>query len=252
MKKLFLLAFFVAPALVCMSSVGQADVVNATFTDGHVIQHNFEADAGSGASDTFIVNNSNGRRLGSGGGGDAQRTNNPVFEFTLPTLTGGDIISGANFGITFDNTAINGGLTFDGVVSLMNYSDIASFDGADASTSVGALGNGSLIGTWAVADATDSGTLDIAFDSAGLALLQSMYTGDTPNQTSAFVRLSLDGALDNVATANTRYNFETVGGASSGDVLSTLSITTASVIPEPSSLALLGLSGMALVIRRRK
>ena len=239
--------FLVLLAALAMPQVVQADTVNATYSDRHVIQHNFQ----TGGSDTFLASNSNGRRLGSGGAGGQQRTNNPVIEFLLPTLTGSSTITGANFGITFDDPAISNSLTLNGVVSLMNYDDIASFSGADASTSVSSLGNGSLIGTWSSAEATNGGTLDIAFDSAGLALLQSMYTGFSPNQTSAFIRLSLDGALDNATTANVRYNFETVGGASGGDVLSTFSITT-SAVPEPCSLAVLGLTGIGLFIRRRR
>jgi hypothetical protein len=111
------------------------------------------------------------------------------------------------------------------------------------------LGNGSLIGTWASTDATNGGTLDIAFDNAALTLLQSFYTGDTPNQANAFVRLSLDGALDNTNTANVRYNFETVGGVTGGNVISTLTITA---VPEPSSLALLGLTSIGMFVRRRR
>jgi len=239
-----------AVAMLCLAPAAQADVIDATYGARHVLQGNFE----NGGADTFIVNNNNGRRIGSGGSGGAQRVNQPVIQFALPTLTGG-AISSANFSITFDTPAVNGApIGFDAVLSLMNYDDIADFSAADFTEDSGALGNGTLVATFAAADVSNGGTSNFALSGAALTLLQGFYDGaGNPTQTDAFFRISTSAAIDTAdgANDNDRFQIETSDMGSNGDLVTSFTITT-SAVPEPSSLAIIGLAGIGMVVRRRR
>jgi len=224
----------------------QADVVSATYSDRHVIQGNFQDGV---TADKFIASNNNGRRIGGGGAGGAQRVNNPVIEFTLPTLTGGTTISGADWSLTWDTPAISGGLSFDGIVTLMNYGATTNFSGADFNDNVASLGNGSLAGTFTVASVTDGGTVNLSLGAPALSLLQSFYTGVNPNQASVFFRLSLDGTHDWATDSNLRYNIETSAGGTSDPLVTSFSIQT---IPEPATLGMVAVFGGGIMFIRRR
>jgi hypothetical protein len=229
-----------------MAVGAQADVVSATYADRHVLQGDFQQTT---KPDVFLASNSNGRRIGTGGAGGDQRVNVPVIEFTLPTLTGGTTISSAAFGITWDDPAISSGQSRDVVVTLMNYDVTGDFSGADFTQSASSLGNGSLAGTIVVGDISNGGTSSVSLGAPALSLLSSFYTGATPNQSSVFLRLSLDGDMDTSTEANVRYNIETVGGTTSGDLVTSLSITT---IPEPATLGMFAVFGGAVMFVRRR
>ena len=249
MKKTLTVTTFGLVAAFGMAIGAQADIVNATYGDRHVIQGNFEDGV---TADVFLANNSNGRRIGAGGAGGANRVNNPVIEFTLPTLTGGTVISGAEWSLTWDSPAIQKGTNsvgFDGILTLMNYAAVGDFSGADFNDDVSSLGNGSLAGTFTVASVTDGGTVNLSLGAPALALLQSFYTGVNPNQASVFFRLSMDGTHVYTGDRNERYNIETVDTTAGGDLVTSFSITT---IPEPATFGLMAVFGGGVMFFRRR
>lgn len=242
---LSMLTGMIALAVVFQASTAVAQD-DATYVDRHVIQGNFE----SGAGNTFLAGNNNGRRVGAGGAGGNQRVNNPVIQWALPTLTNAEVVS-AIFSVDLEDPAATSGATFDVVATLMNYDDAGDFSGADFNDDPSGLGNGSLIGVFAGANVTDGGTLTFDFGGDALTLLQSFYSGVNPTQTDAFIRLSASIPHDFTTMGNDRYNLLTSDGGSNGDIVSSLSITTVAV-PEPSSLVLLGLTSVGFWVRRRR
>jgi hypothetical protein len=228
----------VTVAMLGASTMAQGALFMATTSNDNVLQGDFQA----GDPDVFLTNNSNRDRVGTGGGGSAQRTNAPVLGFNLPTLDG-DPIDTVTF--TFDTLASSNGPTFDIVVSVMNQTDISGFTGADFVSSTGAinstLGNGIIIGTTNVTEDTASFSLT----GAALTQVQSLYDGaGNPSQSEIWFRLSASAPIDGSVDANTRFNLPDPGST----VTRSLEIVT---IPEPSAVALLGLGGLALFRRRR-
>lgn len=173
----------------------------------------------------------------SGGAGDWDQTYNDIWYLDASAYTGG----------AFQNSVLNFSVTAGsrGHLAVIALSDTA--DGA---------GN-SVIG------ARDSNTASLA-TSAGSIVIASYGTGGNGNtgsisgvdwngdvQVSAQVQSSWNGQVtgytNNVADDSASYSF-TDSDAQGGHVI----LAEFLVVPEPSTTALLGLGGLALIFRRRK
>ncbi len=145
-------------------------------SNDNVLQGNFEVVAPS----TFLLNNSNRDRVGTGGNSGQQRVNQPVLGFILPTIDLGETITSVKFSFDMTTTAAITGapLGFDMVVSLMNQTTIGGFTGADfleATAAVNSsLGNGIVIGQFASADVGDNDTVEITLTGAALTQFSSL------------------------------------------------------------------------------
>ncbi len=224
MKRTYLtmLTGIVAIGVLTLASSAQAQTTDAaTYVERHVIQGNFQ----SGSPNVFLEANNNGRRLGAGGAQGQNRVNNPVIQYTLPTLTDANILS-AQFTIDLDTPAVTSAAAFDVVATLMNASDVMGITDADFNDDSTDLGNGSLIAIELGTAVVDGGTLTFDFGTDGLTLLQSFYSGVTPNQTDAFIRISAATPHEYLANVNDRYNFLTADGTSNGALVTTFDITT--------------------------
>ncbi len=180
-----------------------------------------------------------------------RRSYNLVYGYQLPTLSAGQSIE--SFTFTFDVTQYknDGGDDFDLDVYLLDADPTDTgttyFYGLTGETAVDP--NQDLIGSYtAAATLTDSASTTvpdtgISFtvnSGAALTTLQSFYTGTTPNQSEVYLRFNL-GAGHSALDLD-RYRIDTAGTDS-------FEITA---VPEPSSLALIGLTGLGLMLRRRR
>lgn len=235
MKRFFLLmAAVLAMATVYLSSAptAYADPVSATPSSFGVLQGEFQTD--DTLPPTWAAPNSNADRVGAGGATNAQRVNQPVWGFTLPTLPVGDTVDTVDFGFTMASAAVGSGANFTAVISLMNYDDISNFSGADYVTSVSDLGNGTLVATFDNTDVENDSVESFALTGDALTLFQSFYTDNTPNQTDVWFRISYDN--DNFAwewfedphNRNDRYNFLDDG---TGNVTRSLTINMPTTTP---------------------
>lgn len=179
-----------------------------------------------------------------------------IFVFELPTLAPGETISSANFSTYVSS---NGNI-FNGTDSVWNI-DLYGVRTSDSSTVLAAdffMEANDTSATkiqdnfWADLNSASSApavgehSTSIAGDSALTAWLNSLYTGTTPNQTYAFMRLNADKA----PTEITNSRFVTIQ-TGNGTNLPVLQITSA--IPEPSSYAtLVGFSALGFVMLRRR
>ena len=234
-----------ALALLVASSVSYAAIVNGTASSFGVIQGEF---ADGVTPDAWLPTNSNTDRVGAGG--SAQRINVPVLGFTLPALPAGEQITSVNFGFTMAAAAINSGANFTAVISLMNYDLIDDFSGADYSSSVSSLGNGTLVATFNDTDIANDSVESFALTGAALTLFQSFYDASgNPLQSEVWFRISHDAGAWNYATmGQDRYSFL---DDNTGNVTRSLTIAT-SAVPEPSTFALIMAGAGALLILRRR
>ena len=175
-----------------------------------------------------------------------RRINNVVFGFTLPTLGAGETLDSATF--NFNVTGVRGSTRLDVYLLDTTNPDTTGTDffyndgGDDPATDVEYVGdyfNDSSSGSQV--DLDEDVSLSVTGDA--LTLLQSFYTDNTPDQSEAFLRFNLDTELATGNPSYRRYNVNMDAATSS------LELTT---IPEPASLALLGLGGLLIAGRRRR
>jgi len=210
-------------ALALCAVVTQADVIDTTRGSGT---------SGWVSSSTAVLGTS--VYHGWVGGGEDQAG---IVVFELPTLTGGNTISGANFEAIL--TGI-GGTSPNADLYVLRASDSSSFTTADYSGGgtllMSTFFDSSTVGAWGGADT--SVNTDGTADASLATWLQSQYTGDTPNNTYAIFRLS----------ANPAGTGGWDGASWNNGTGSTLTIKT---VPEPATIGLFGLAGVIALIARR-
>ena len=240
-------------ATCCFASLAEAATIPATRSSDNVIQGNFEA----GDPDVYLTDNSNARRVGTGGASAATRVNQPILGFSLPAIPADDIVVGAEFSFTMDSPAFNEmPLTFDVVVSLMGGATQASFSASDFVEVPGPAGLGagnSFVGTLAEGDTGDGEVETFALTGDALTQLAALYDlSGAPSQAEVFFRLSTSNSIDTNGVNNSlRFNLARNDSGSGNLVTRTLTLETRP-IPEPSSLALIGMTGIALAVRSRR
>ena len=196
-------------------------------------------------------------RLGTSGSafspGINRTTGNGVLGFTLPTLPG-DI---TKVELSFQITQIQkdpGSLQAYLMDTTNPVSDIpAGIDNSNPDDPVDWFFNGSndtrggvtLVDSVAQGNVPSVGNfLTLELTGTALSEFQSMYTGNTPDQSEVFFRLNSEATLDDTDRYRVRG-----GPDGNGDNAASLAITA---IPEPASLALLGLGGVMLLPRRHR
>ncbi len=214
----------------------------------------------SNATAEYQADTSSGRIGVSGSSLNDTRTHeNLVIGFTLPTLGAGQTIQSATLTFRVAGGRENDPQVDDIDVYLLSTADPSSAgtgfflesdtDSNSANRFIGSFGEGTTedldSGSDEVFSAPDYGfTFDL--DASALALLQTYYTGQNPNQSEAFFRWNFDA--DQSLTEVNRWNIDIAADSSQGFDVPTLNITT---IPEPSSL-MLGVIGALALLRRRK
>lgn len=100
----------------------------------------------------------------------------------------------------------------------------------------------------------DAGAESSSFTTAGLPTTGLSMVITSNNLTDASIEYFKDGASEGTVVRDiTGYNHIVIGGeATNGSSSSTLGSISFESVPEPSSAALLGLGGLALILRRRK
>lgn len=154
----------------------------------------------------------------------------PVFAFLLPTLGPGETFSSAS--ISLELLSISGTPTFNG--------DIVGIRSNAADTVLGA--DWAATGTMLHDDFYTSGS------SAGASTSNDFAAWLNTQNDGEYVFIKLDAEGTGGVGSFTGYNVKSANHASATN-LPTLNYT---VVPEPSSAALLGLGGLALLKRRRR
>ena len=234
-------ALLFALTALTVGTAANADVITLTHTGADDIFLR-ETQAGTNQGDT--------RNLFGGQGTDQGFVTLMHFGLAdLVTATGGAAItinsvtldlgpamtSGAGLGVTEYDGNLNAYTAFDAATA--TWSDPDGSAGADA-TAGGTIGTLLSTGTFTIAD-TSPTTRTFSSTAALVSFLQSAYDGTT----DVDFRL---GAADDSVNAFLR----TDAGAVTGTGQATL-VVDYTVVPEPGSLALLGLGGLMLVRRRR-
>jgi hypothetical protein len=217
-----------------MSGAASAAVLTDLTPTGDTIRGKVQAGSTSYQSDNDFA-----FRIGEGGSTNRAVSNN-VLGFTLPNLPTGDSIDSVVLSFTVDSLDDNGELG-DLVVTLLDTANPDALGTALFTESSAPGGTNETVGS------TDStGVKAFTLTGDALDLFESFYGGDeTPDQSEVFFRLNNDTELT-LGGGIDRYSL--APGTSGGQIVGSLTVTT---IPEPGSLALIGIGGLLLVGRRR-
>jgi hypothetical protein len=187
----------------------------------------------------------------------ATRQNSYVMPFLLPTLPEGQSITSVSLDITLKSQSYVKADGADPVWNIDLYGVRASDSVAVDLNNDGYMGENDAAATKIEDNFFEGINLviapgDYSTSAAGsIALgdwLQSYYTGNTPNQTYAFLRLSPDLATLYADAGGSRY-LEIYTG-NDGTNAPELIITTG-VIPEPATTGMLGVGALAIALIRR-
>ena len=216
----------------------------------------------TGATDNDFFNDANWDFSGAVNGTtaiDPTTTINEDLTITGATVTGatasfGYFSIGDGFGLTLDNTS----LTISGSGGARGVDDGAGSGRTNAPSSIN-LTNGSSLSLQYVSVGVDinvDGTSDVRIRGGGDGINSQTELSRIILDEGGQLRLTTRAEFDEQVTASSGAGNIVVNGVNATvanmDDLFTFSGGTGTATPEPSSTALLGLGGLALILRRRK
>ncbi|MBX3741469.1 MAG: hypothetical protein KF712_10790 [Akkermansiaceae bacterium] len=207
-------------------AVSRAATIQATLNSQDSIVG--EREGGTAAAVGYYADSANGQ-AGVGGGAGNRENRNLIIGFILPVLS--EPIVSATFSILIANSSSSGGSV---AVDLYGLSTInPDGTGTTLFAEIGADGSQIFLMD-AFASPGDTGTKTATVTD----FIQSLYTGNTPNQTEVFFRINPDRGLS-TSQGPRRVTFTTSSAQ--------LEIVT---VPEPS-LGLLSVAGFGLLLVKR-
>ncbi len=204
-----------------------------TYTDGNIVG---QAGAGTGWSTDYTgadgLNVTSGQIDGSG-------APEQVYRGLSQTI---DVANGNEVWMTFD-----GQITLSGS---FGYAGVSFFDGGSEKGIIGAISGRDMFGIGG-ADTGVTGTNSIAvkFDLTDNSV--SLWTGTAGSAVDVSGAPTQTGSMNIKGTDNLRFAIHT-GDMQIDNFIMGTTMEDVNVVPEPSSAALLGLSGLALILRRKK
>lgn len=210
--------------------VGSAISANAAF-----LVTGTDLALGDGSGITYTVTGDVGTETGDGAGNDFRTSTDAGGSFTI-TFTGGTV------DLSIFNSEINQAVNFDGVAPGEGYNAQIVADSGTWSYSAGDLDltNGNNGGA-NVVSGLGSSTFTI-----GNARIFTDNNGDNVANSGAPFSQSDWGTFSISGVSSITYNFSNVTNFEG------FRIDAVAAVPEPSSTALLGLGGLAMILRRRR